>query len=155
MRCTLRLIRNIRICDDYGQHTKASSTLWSHREGPIYPNHDQMHQMASRMFLPADGNTISTPSVQTQLIQCQYELHSVVQPQNGCCETQIVALLPVNVLSVGSNDPGFSEPPVQSPPAGWQPTVFDSQVRALSVQLQQMQSHLLLQQRLDPSLQLT
>lgn len=125
---TLRLTRKMRVLDRHGCYRDQQEHLWSHQEGPIGSmlGSSEMHRMASRAFVPGSGNSaVDTPSIETGLIQCKYEVQSVVRPSSGCCGTCVTAVLPLTVIATPFQEPDFTEPPR---PQGWNPQVFDNQV---------------------------
>jgi hypothetical protein len=130
--CTLRLTRKVRVLDRYGNFREEEEHLWSHQEGPIPSSlgMSEMHRLSSRAFVPGSGSeAVDTPSIHTELIWCRYELQSIVRPHSACCGTRVIAILPLMVQATPFQVPDFLEPPK---PAGWDPQVFDSQVRKWS-----------------------
>lgn len=131
LHATLRLTRKVRVLDRYGNFRDEEEHLWTHGEGPIPSSYgsQEMHRMSSRAFVPGSGSdTVATPSLATELIQCKYEVQSVVRPHSGCCGTRVIAVLPITVVATPFQEPDFLEP---SKPSDWNPQVFDSQVLAV------------------------
>ena len=132
LHATLRLTRKMRVLDRHGNYRDEEEHLWAHREGPLpATSGSQMHRMCSRAFVPGSGSeALDTPSITTELVQCKYEVQSVVRPYSGCCGTRVIAALPITVVATPFQEPDFSEPPK---PPDWNPQVFDSQVLSVCV----------------------
>lgn len=131
--CTLRLTRKVRVLDRYGSFREEEEHLWTHQEGPIPSSFgsSEMHRISSRAFVPGSGSeAVDTPSIQTDLIQCKYEVQSVVRPHSGCCGTRVIAAVPLTVIATPLQEPNVAEP---AKPSNWNPQVLDSQVRTLFV----------------------
>lgn len=132
LQCKLRLVRRVSVSGGSWQlqnSTSASITAeeqaWHHSEGPIHPDTRRMHRTSASITFPHSGSLVFPPSVHGELIQCSYELQTVVSSSNGCCGSQVRASIPVTVRTVDLSQPS---PEVPSAPPLWDPVVMQQQV---------------------------